>query len=193
MAISNISLPNLFNCFVQLGHLIYEINLDIYTFVDLKSNTFATFDFRHNLCTVYNEPGILYRFKKDDFNHALEKYKKHVYKIEELNDTSNSMKPGTRFEEKGHTHPNNYQIPALEGLTNWVLLECGDAVRYYNYCDNNLYGSRAAYVSKSARIRVKDNQWKTVGGRSSDYGLSLDNLLACDEELIKLGFFKKES
>ena len=53
------------------------------------------------------------------------------------------------------------------------------------------YGSRAAYVSKSARVRIKDNQWKTVGSRSSDYGLSLDNLLACDEELIKLGFIKK--
>ena len=43
----------------------------------------------------------------------------------------------------------------------------------------------------SPPVRIKDNQWKTVGGRSSDYGLSIDNLLACDEELIKLGFIKK--
>lgn len=158
MAISDISIPNLFNCFAQLGHIIYEINLDLYTFVDLKSNSFATFDFRHNLCTIYNKPGILFRFNKKDFQHALKTYKKHVYNIEDLEDCCNSMEYNTRLEDKGAIHPNNYKTKALEGLTNWVLLDCGDAVRYYIHCDNNLYGSRAAYISKSARVRIKDNQ-----------------------------------
>ena len=191
MSIPAISFADLSNCFMQTGHIIHETDLNLYTFVDKKSNTFAVFDLKHNLCTVYNRPGRAYQFATKDFDYALDKYKPHVYTIKELNDCNNSMEPDTRLEEKGHTHPNNYQIPALEGLTNWVLLECGDAVRYYIHCDNNLYGSRAAYVSKSARVRIKDNQWKTVGGRSSDYGLSIDNLLACDEELIKLGFIKK--
>lgn len=32
------------------------------------------------------------------------------------------------------------------------------------------------------------NQWLTVGFRSSEYGLCLDNLLYCDQTLIELGY-----
>ena len=120
MSILAISFADLSNCFMQTGHIIHETDLNLYTFVDKKSNTFAVFDLKHNLCTVYNRPGRAYQFATKDFDYALDKYKPHVYTIKELNDCNNSMEPDTRLEEKGHTHPNNYQIPALEGLTNWV-------------------------------------------------------------------------
>lgn len=191
MAIPTLSVPDLFNCFTQSGHLIYEINIDVYTFVDEKSRSFATFDFKHNICALYNEPGVLFRFNSKDFEYALKDHQTHIYTIESLNDNSNSLEPNYQCNEKGEIHPANKETKKFFNLTDWILLENGDAVRYYIHSNTNLYGSRAAYVSKSARIRIKDNQWLTVSGRSSDYGLCLENLLACDEELIKLGYHIK--
>ena len=44
MSILAISFADLSNCFMQTGHIIHETDLNLYTFVDKKSNTFAVFD-----------------------------------------------------------------------------------------------------------------------------------------------------
>ncbi len=191
MALLKLDLVDLINVFAQCHHIIYEKSTKIYSFVDNTSVTIATFNNLYKLATIYNQPGIMFLFNNQDLEHYIKKIKPIIYHIDELSNNTNSLSPNYRMDDLKQTHPNNYQFPTIEGLSAWTLLDCGDAVRYYVHCDTNLYGSRAAYISKSARVRVRDNQWETVGGRSSEYGLDIDNMKACDEELIKLGFLPK--
>lgn len=190
MALMLLNSKEIFNSLSQNGFLLYEKEDNIYTMVDLKCKSFAMFDCTNLLATVYTYPGKLFTFDKKDLDYYIKYLKKDIVVLPSISNITNDLDPDYKIQESSDMefHPFKNDLSKLQGLSDWILLENGDAVRYYLYIDYNLYGSRAAYVSKSARIRIKDNQWLTVGDRSSDYGMSLANLKACDDMLIKLGF-----
>lgn len=192
MALTLLQYKEISNALMQPCFVLYEEDIKTYSFIDLKCKVFATFNTEYILATIHTQPGKLYDYEEKDLSNFLRNYKKNIVILPTVLSTTNNLPDNYKMTEIIIEHPLNTACNVLSGLSKWMLLDNGDAVRYYLYTNYTLYGSRAAYVSKSARIRIKDNQWLTVGHRSSDYGMSLDNLQACDDMLIKLGFNLKE-
>ena len=86
-------------------------------------------------------------------------------------------------------HPLADEQRVFESLSPWVLVDSYCAMRYKVGEDPNTYGSRVAFVEKTARVRLltEDEQWESVN-KSSEYGLCEESLQACDDKLTELGF-----
>lgn len=86
-------------------------------------------------------------------------------------------------------HPLADQQKTFETLSPWILVDGYCAMRYKLGEDPSVYGSRVAFVEKTARVRLltEDEQWEVVN-KSSDYGMSEESLEYCDNKLTQLGF-----
>lgn len=86
-------------------------------------------------------------------------------------------------------HPLADDQHVFQSLSPWVLVDGYCAMRYKLNEDPNTYGSRVAFVEKTARVRLltEEEDWVVVN-KSSDYGMSEESLKACDDKLLELGF-----
>lgn len=85
-------------------------------------------------------------------------------------------------------HPHADKMIEFDMLSPWVLVDGYCAMRFIKGDNPLRYGSRVAFVEKTARVLIdNDDNWETVY-KSSDYGMSQTSLEECDKKLMELGY-----
>ena len=94
-----------------------------------------------------------------------------------------------KVNNKIEPHPLANTQKVFESLSPWVLVDGYCAMRYRVGEDPEVYGSRVAFIEKTARVRLltEEEQWEAVN-KDSEYGLCEESLIACDIKLTELGF-----
>lgn len=92
-------------------------------------------------------------------------------------------------DEVYEVHPLSHLTVKFKDLSDWIWMpDCECAMRISKGDNPARYGSRVAYIEKTARVLIDNNDnWESVN-KSSDRGMSQDSLAACDLKLIELGY-----
>lgn len=97
------------------------------------------------------------------------------------------FKPDDIVPNEYDVHPLADQMKEFESLSPWILVDGYCAMRHIKGDNPSRYGSRVAFIEKTARVHLGDDKWEPVN-KSSDFGMSVNSLEECDKLLTKLGY-----
>lgn len=101
---------------------------------------------------------------------------------------SRTFKRDSILNNEIESHPHADKMMNFDMLSPWVLVDGYCAMRFIKGDNPLRYGSRVAFVEKTARVLIdNDDNWHPVH-KSSDYGMSQTSLEECDKKLMELGY-----